>query len=137
MGATPLAGSSADFGKLIADDHGDTGDRYEEGADQCRLDPNTTVPGEFCRVFFDKMQGGRAQLIAENSLRRRELEESLPKVRSREKLAELQGRLGEETRVAKGPDQGSRNPTIICSHGPGCISIENRCHRIRQRGPIQ
>jgi hypothetical protein len=60
--------------------------------------------------------------MAESSLRCRELEEPLPKAKSREKLAELQGRLGED-QGCKGARSGITEfgPTIICSHGPGCI----------------
>jgi hypothetical protein len=81
--------------------------------------------GEFCRVIFDKMQGGPAQFIAESSLRSRELEEPLPKAKSREKRAGLQGRLRED-QGCKGAgsgitELGPTGPTIICSHGPGCI----------------
>ena len=57
---------------------------------------------QICRVIFDKMQGGLAQLIAESSLRRRALEEPLPKAKSREKASGIAGK----SRVAKGPDQG-------------------------------
>ena len=47
-----------------------------------------------CRVIFDKIQGRPTDLIPEKSLWVKELEELLPKAKSREKLAGLQGRAG-------------------------------------------
>jgi hypothetical protein len=62
-----------------------------------------------CRVIFDKMQGRPTDLIPEKSLWVKELEELLPKAKSREKLAGLQGRAGEQQGCKGGRMQGSRD----------------------------
>jgi hypothetical protein len=55
--------------------------------------------GKFCRVIFDKMQGGPTYCIAESH--GKELEELLPKQRA--------GGIAGKSGVAKGPDQGTWN----------------------------
>jgi hypothetical protein len=73
-------------------------------------------PGRGC-----KMQGGRPISLAESHWRRRELEEPLPKTKSREKFAGLQGRAG-KSRVVKGADAGITKTHGTEVHGPAAFA---------------
>jgi hypothetical protein len=79
-------------------------ERFASLCDICTLPQRETPPGNFCRVIFDKMQGGPAQFIAESHCVVRTWNELLPKAKSREKVAGIAGK----SRVAKRPDQGAR-----------------------------